>query len=120
MGDDGVVNCNVADLTGAVPVVGNDGENAFTPVEQQLMQSMALRRTRISFIILGWVVCSVLCRQEVVTRARLMLLLKMKKGWARGRRAGRCGVVGACSRQNSTSGGKQNPPPPKTYFMYSL
>ena len=84
MGDDGVVNCNVADLTGAVPVVGNDGENAFTPVEQQLMQSMALRRTRISFIILGWVVCSVLCRQEVVTRARLMLLLKIRRAGRRG------------------------------------
>eukprot|EP00985_Skeletonema_marinoi_P018354 scaffold10235_cov131-Skeletonema_marinoi.AAC.15 len=48
MGVDGVVNCSVADLTGAV---GNEGANAFTLVE--LMQSMALRRIRISFIILG-------------------------------------------------------------------
>lgn len=48
MGADGVVNCSVADLTGAV---GNEGANALTLVE--LMQSMALRRIRISFIILG-------------------------------------------------------------------
>ena len=59
MGADGVVNCSVADLTGAV---GNEGANAFTLVE--LMQSMALRRTRISFIILGGrivVACWLLC-----------------------------------------------------------
>lgn len=113
MGDDGVVNCNVADLTGAVPVVGNDGENAFTPVEQQLMQSMALRRTRISFIILGWVVCSVLCRQEVSYQGQIDVIVEDEEGLGA---AGRCGVVGACSRQNSTSGRKQNPPPPKTLF----
>lgn len=47
MGADGVVNCSVADLTGAV---GREGANAFTLVE--LMQSMTLRRTKISFIIM--------------------------------------------------------------------
>ena len=47
MGAD-VVDCSVDDLTGAV---GIEGANAFTLVE--LMQSMTLRRTKISFIILG-------------------------------------------------------------------
>ena len=47
MGAD-VVNCSVADLTGAV---GSEGANAFTLVV--LMQSMTLRRAKISFIILG-------------------------------------------------------------------
>ena len=47
VGADGVVNCSVADLTGAA---GSEGANAFTLVE--LKQSKALRRTKISFIIL--------------------------------------------------------------------
>jgi len=47
MGADGAVNCSVADLTG---VAGSEGANAFTLVA--LMQSMALRRTKISFIIM--------------------------------------------------------------------
>lgn len=47
VGADGVVNCSVADLTG---VAGSGGANAFTLVE--LMQSKALRMTKISFIIM--------------------------------------------------------------------
>ena len=44
---DGVVNCSVADdLIGAA---GSEGANALV----ELMQSMALRRAKISFIILG-------------------------------------------------------------------
>lgn len=64
MGDDDVVNCSVADRTG-VPAVANEGENALTPVE--LMQSMTLRSTRISFIILGMVLVCSLCSISGVT-----------------------------------------------------
>ena len=56
---DGVVNCSVADdLTGAS---GSEGANALV----ELMQSMALRRAKISFIILG--------RMVVVAYWRLVL-----------------------------------------------
>ena len=45
---DGVVNCSVADdLTDGA--AGSEGANALV----ELMQSMALRRAKISFIILG-------------------------------------------------------------------
>ena len=66
---DEVVNCSVADLAGALTPAENEGENALTLVE--LIQSIALRRVRRIFIILGPVVrfyrgrmgkaCSLLC-----------------------------------------------------------
>lgn len=51
---DEVVNCSVADLAGALTPAENEGENALTLVE--LIQSIALRRVRRIFIILGPVV----------------------------------------------------------------